>query len=403
MFTIIVNRLLTISFNFFTLTPFFFLSFCCKLCVSMKGCVSLISNQILQGTIEGLKNITRRDLSIVEREGKIAATTEEDLASRYVEAVSGFLNTAAESQSFQGYQYFKVFDGGIAEYVVIIKGEDEEVYRIGKIATFHIQSLMTAYKERYDKDNFIKNLLLDNLLLVDIYSRTKKLRIENNVRRIVYLIETEIDKELSIIEIVRGIFPAKVKDFVTAVDENSIILVKELREKDGEEEIEKIARTIYDTLSSEAMNKVFIAIGTVVTDLRYVSTSYKEAKMAIEVGKIFEPDKPIVNFVKLGIGRLIYQLPSNMCEMFLDEVLHGVTLDHFDEETLITVNKFFENNLNVSETSRQLYIHRNTLVYRLDKLQKATGLDLRNFDDAITFKIMMMVSKYLNYKKKHMY
>ena len=162
-------------------------------------------------------------------------------------------------------------------------------------------------------------------------------------------------------------------------------------------------KTIADMLNIEMNTKLFISIGTVVSDLKDVSRSYKEAKMALEVGKIFETEKHIVNYERLGIGRLIYQLPLPLCRMFIKEVLHGLTIDDFDDETLATVNKFFENNLNVSETSRQLYIHRNTLVYRLDKLQKMTGLDLRNFDDAIIFKITLMVSKYMIYMDKMSY
>ena len=363
----------------------------------------MISNQILQSTIDGLKNIIRRELSVAEREGKIVATTEESMVNTVIESADIFIQSPAENQLVQGYQYFKVFDNGSPEYIVMIKGEDEEAYRIGKITAFQIQNLLVAYKERFDGDNFIKNLLLDNLLLVDIYSRAKKFRIENNVPRVVFLIETEIDKEFNVVEIVRSIFPTKQKDFVTAVDEKSIILVKELKEKDSKEEIDQISKHIYDTLSAEAMTSVYVAIGTVVNDLKNVSASYKEAKMALEVGKIFEENKKIVNYEQLGIGRLIYQLPAPLCKMFINEVLHGLSMDQFDEETLTTVNKFFENNLNVSETSRQLYIHRNTLVYRLDKLQKMTGLDLRNFDDAIIFKIMLMVSKYMHYRETFMY
>ena len=365
--------------------------------------VIMISNQILQGTIDGLKNITRKDLSVVEKEGKVIATTEENMIGRQIDAIENFVGSQADSQLILGYQYFKVYDNGVPEYVIQVKGEDEDGYRIGKIAAFQIQSLLVAYKEKYDKDNFIKNLLLDNLLLVDIYSRAKKLHIENSVRRIVYLIETDIDKDMNVVEIVRSIFPAKTKDFVTAVDEHSIILVKELREKETMDEIEKIAKMVFDTLSSEINVKSYIAIGTIVNDLKDVSRSYKEAKMALEVGKIFEGDKFVINYENLGIGRLIYQLPLSLCKMFIKEVLHGLTIDDFDDETLITVNKFFENNLNVSETSRQLYIHRNTLVYRLDKLQKMTGLDLRNFDDAIIFKITLMVSKYMLYMDKMVY
>ncbi|MCI8342065.1 MAG: PucR family transcriptional regulator [Firmicutes bacterium] len=364
----------------------------------------MISNQILQSTIDGLKNITRKDLSVIEKEGKIIATTEGiEMSGGVVEDMESFVVSPAESQLVLGYQYFKVYDNNVPEYVVQVKGEDEESYRIGKITAFQIQNLLVAYKERYDKDNFIKNLLLDNLLLVDIYSRAKKLHIENNIKRIVYLIETDIDKDMNIVEMVRNIFPVKTKDFVTAVDEHCIILVKEIREKETQDDIEKIAKQIYETLNVETGTKAFIAIGTAVTDLKDVSRSYKEAKMAIEVGRIFDGEKTIVNYEQLGIGRLIYQLPMPLCKMFIKEVLQGLTIDDFDEETLATVGKFFENNLNVSETSRQLYIHRNTLVYRLDKLQKMTGLDLRNFDDAIIFKITLMVSKYMLYMEKMTY
>ena len=299
----------------------------------------MISNQILQNTIDGLKNITRKELSVVEKEGKVIATTEENMIGRQIETVENFVSSQAESQLILGYQYFKIYDNGVPEYVIQVKGEDEEGYKIGKIAAFQIQSLLVAYKERYDKDNFIKNLLLDNLLLVDIYSRAKKLHIENNIRRIVYLVETNIDKEMNVVEIVRSIFPAKTKDFVTAVDEKSIILVKELREKENMEDIEKIAKTIADMLNIEMNSKVFISIGTVVSDLKDVSRSYKEAKMALEVGKIFETEKHIVNYEKLGIGRLIYQLPLPLCRMFIKEVLHGLTIDDFDDETLATVNE----------------------------------------------------------------
>ena len=361
----------------------------------------MVSNQTLQSTIDGLKNITRRDISIIEREGKVIASTEDEMMGKFIESIDSFIASQAESQLIQSYHYFKVLDNGVPEYVVMIKGEDDETYRIGKITAFQVQSLLIAYKERYDKDNFIKNLLLDNLLLIDIYSRAKKLHIENNVSRVVFLIEVDVDKDMNVVEILRNIFPAKAKDFVTAVDERSIILVKELREKESPEEIEKLAKIIYDTLTAEALCTVYVSTGTMVNDLKNVSSSYKEAKMALEVGKIFEPDKNIVSYEQLGIGRLIYQLPTQLCTMFINEVLHGISLDQFDDETLVTVNKFFENNLNVSETSRQLYIHRNTLVYRLDKLQKLTGLDLRNFDDAIIFKITIMVSKYMTFKETY--
>jgi carbohydrate diacid regulator len=271
------------------------------------------------------------------------------------------------------------------------------VYMVGKIAGFQIQNLLVAYKERFDKDNFIKNLLLDNLLLVDIYNRAKKLHIETEVRRVVYVVETNREKDGNELEKVRSIFGGKSKDFVTAVDEKNIIVVKELAENETYEDLEKTAEVILNLFKADEDCEAYIAYGTVVNEIKEVSRSYKEARMALDVGKIFFEEKNIIAYSALGIGRLIYQLPIPLCKMFIKEIFDGKSPDDFDEETLTTINKFFENSLNVSETSRQLYIHRNTLVYRLDKLQKSTGLDLRVFEDAITFKIALMVVKYMKY------
>ncbi|MDE7366170.1 MAG: helix-turn-helix domain-containing protein [Lachnospiraceae bacterium] len=356
----------------------------------------MISNQILQDTIEGIKAITRIDLCVMDTEGKILASTLRD-ADEYEKAVLGFVDSPAESQVLQGYQFFKVFDDNQLEYVILAKGETDDVYMIGKIAAFQVQNLLVAYKERFDKDNFIKNLLLDNLLLVDIYNRAKKLHIDTDVRRIVFIIETKNEKDNNALETVRNIFSAKSKDFITAVDEKNIILVKEVKANETYEDLSKTAKVIVDMLNTEAMSTVHVAYGTIVNEIKEVSRSYKEAKMALDVGKIFYGNRNIIAYSNLGIGRLIYQLPIPLCKMFIKEIFDGKSPDEFDEETLITINKFFENSLNVSETSRQLYIHRNTLVYRLDKLQKSTGLDLRVFEDAITFKIALMVVKYMKY------
>ena len=334
----------------------------------------MISNQILQGTIDGLKGITKIDLRVLDTEGNTLAETVNE-ESDYGDAFNSFVASPADSQVLRGIQFFKVYDEGQLEYVLVAKGDSEEVYTIGKIAVFQIQNLLIAYKERYDKDNFIKNLLLDNLLLVDIFNRAKKLHIET----------------------VRSMFAGGNKDFITAVDEKNIILVKEVEENEGYGDLEKTAQVIVDMLNTEAMARVHVAYGTIIRDIKEVSRSYKEAKMALDVGKIFYNDCNVMAYSNLGIGRLIYQLPMPLCKMFIKEIFNENTPDQFDEETLMTINKFFENNLNVSETSRQLYIHRNTLVYRLDKLQKSTGLDLRVFEDAITFRIALMVVKYMKY------
>ena len=357
----------------------------------------MISNQILQSTIDGLKGITRIDLCIIDTEGKVMATTFQD-SEGFVGPAIAFMESPADSQVVSGCQFFKVFDEHQLEYVLIVNGDSDDVYMIGKIASFQIQNLLVAYKERFDKDNFIKNLLLDNLLLVDIYNRAKKLHIETEVRRVVFIVETHREKDGNELEKVRSLFGGKSKDFVTAVDEKNIIVVKELAENETYDDLEKTAEIILNVFKgTETEKDVYVAYGTVVNEIKEVSRSYKEARMALDVGKIFFEEKNIIAYSTLGIGRLIYQLPIPLCKMFIKEIFDNKSPDDFDEETLTTINKFFENNLNVSETSRQLYIHRNTLVYRLDKLQKSTGLDLRVFEDAITFKIALMVVKYMKY------
>ena len=357
----------------------------------------MISNQILQNTIEGLKGISRIDFCVLDTEGKALATTFEDTWN-YESAVLSFVESPADSQVIQGCQFFKIFDEQQLEYVLLAGGESEDVYMLGKIAAFQVQSLLVAYKERFDKDNFIKNLLLDNLLLVDIYNRAKKLHIDTEAKRVIFIIETSHEKDSVALDNVRNLLGGKSRDFVTAVDEKNIIVVKELADKAGSRELEKMAKEMMEILRAESEDdKIHIAYGTVVNDIKEVSKSYKEAKLALDVGKIFFDEKDIVAYSTLGIGRLIYQLPIPLCKMFIKEIFEGKSPDEFDEETLTTINKFFEKSLNVSETSRQLYIHRNTLVYRLDKLQKSTGLDLRVFEDAITFKIALMVVKYMKY------
>ena len=361
----------------------------------------MISNQILQNTIEGLKGIARVELCVMDVDGKEVAATM-DMGNCSKPAVE-FAASPADSQEIQGYQYFKIYDEQQLEYILVAGGTGEDVYMIGKMVAFQIQNLLVAYKERFDKDNFIKNLLLDNLLLVDIYSRSKKLHIQTDVPRVVMIVESAGGKDNNVLELARTHFGSNSKDFITAVDESNVIVVKEFAETDTGKEIEKSARALEAALLKEGIREIRIAYGTIVHEIKEVSRSYKEAKMALDVGKIFFDERDIIAYSELGIGRLIYQLPIPLCKMFIREIFGGKSPDDFDEETLTTIYKFFENSLNVSETSRQLFIHRNTLVYRLDKLQKSTGLDLRVFEDAITFKIALMVVKYMKYMETYEY
>ena len=329
----------------------------------------MISNQILQNTIEGLKGITRIDFCVMDTDGKPLASTMTE-QENYEEEVLAFVDSPADSQVVRGYQFFKIFEEHQLEYVLLANGGSDDVYMVGKIAAFQIQNLLVAYKERFDKDNFIKNLLLDNLLLVDIYNRAKKLHIDTEVRRVVFIIETDHEKDSNALDNVRNLLGNKSKDFVTAVDEKNIIIVKELELEDGHKELEKMANGYLTLLKDNGEEDALIAYGTVVHDIKEVSKSYKEAKLALDVGKIFFSERNVIAYSALGIGRLIYQLPIPLCKMFIREIFEGKSPDDFD---------------------------------RLDKLQKSTGLDLRVFEDAITFKIALMVVKYMKYMESMEY
>lgn len=336
---------------------------------------------------------------MIDLEGNVLAATFPE-SEEYRSSVVPFVDSPADSQVVQGHQFFKIYDELQVEYVLVAKGSSDDVYMIGKMAAFQIQNLLVAYKERFDKDNFIKNLLLDNLLLVDIYNQAKKMKIPAEIKRVVFVIEPKNEGDILVQETLKGLYATGTKDFVTAIDEKHIILVKSLQSTDDYPQVEQIAKELVTTLNMEAMVSVRAAYGTIVEELKDVSRSYKEADMALEVGRVFYVEKKILAYNELGIGRLIHQLPASLCEMFLNEVFEDGKADIFEEEELTTVYTFFDNNLNISETARRLYVHRNTLVYRLEKIQKKTGLDVRVFDDALTFKIAMMVADHMKYMKQ---
>ncbi len=360
----------------------------------------MISNQTIKGSIDQLKAITKIDFSVWSLDGSLVAATQTQEMMR-PDAVIQFAQSLADSQELSGCHFFKVRNEEDPEYVLIARGTGEDVHMIGRIAVSQLQELMIAYRERFDRNNFVQNLLLDNLLLVDIYNRAKKLHIEPQVRRVVFIIETKMERDNSAMEVVRNLFGTEDGSLITEVDEKSIILIQALDADTVYDDLKETAAMIRDTLNTEAMVDVRVACGTIVDEIAQVSRSYKEARMALNVGKIFYSEKRVHMYNKLGIGRLIYQLPENLCRMFIKEVFTKMQPDDFDEETLTTINMFFGNNLNVSETARQLFVHRNTLVYRLEKLSRSTGLDIRSFDDAVTFKIALMVENYLKYLEKH--
>lgn len=358
----------------------------------------MISNQIIYNCIEETKSIAKVEMLVADSFGQVIAKTE-DIEQIDKKSLLDFLQSEANSQEVAGKFFLRIPDDNNSEYVLVTdtNGAKEDAHLVAKLTAAQIKNLIIAYKTQIDRNSFFQNLLLDNLLLVDIYNRAQKLHVDVVKRRCIFVIEPEGVKETNLIEIVRELFYTEAGDFITAVDENHVVIIKALADNEGIEELEETAKMLVDMAGSEAMIDVRVAYGSIIDEIKGVSKSYKEAKMAMEVGKIFYPLRKTVSYDTLGIGRLIYQLPVNLCKLFVKEIFGDEMPDDIDDEVLTTVEKFFENNLNVSETSRQLYIHRNTLNYRIEKLLKRTGLDVRSFDDALTLKIALMVVNYVKY------
>lgn len=357
----------------------------------------MLSNHKLQVTLEEIKEISRIDLALYSDKGKLLASTyqpEEELEA----AISFFADSMAESQMLSGCHFFKIVIENELEYILLARASGEEAYMIGRLAACQIRNMVSAFREQFDRNSFMQNVVLGNMLVVDMYNKAKKLHIEA-AQRVVFIIEVSGKKDGVVMETVKNLFAATTRDFITEVDEKSVILVKDVRDIAEDRELESLAEMIVDNLQTEAMVRVRVGYGNRVDLLQDIARSYQEAKMALEVGSIFYVEDHTISYANLGIGRLIYQIPISLCEMFLKEVFGENIPDIFDEETTVTINKFFENNLNISETARQLYVHRNTLVYRLERIEKTLGLDIRTFEDAMLFKIALMVISNMNYQR----
>jgi len=357
-----------------------------------------MSNRLFQGIIHQMRDAVDRVIGVIDDNGVIIACSELVKIGEMRQGVRDELAYTSDAITSGGYTYKPIGSGSKWEYIVFIEGEDKYAEKTATILAVSLANIKNLYDEKYDKNSFIKNIILDNILPSDIYIKSKELRFNAEETRVVFLIKFHSKSDVLSFDMVQNIFPDKNKDYVISTGEQDIVLVKEVKSGIDIKEIEKIAKSIADTLNSEFYVKVSIGIGTVVDNIKDLARSYKEAQVALEVGKVFDTEKAIISYENLGIGRLIYQLPTTLCEMFLQEVFKKGNLESLDRETLMTIQCFFENNLNVSETSRKLFVHRNTLVYRLEKIRKLTGLDLREFEHAITFKVALMVKKYLNSK-----
>ncbi len=354
-------------------------------------------NRLFQSIIHQMKDTIDRPIGVIDETGTIIASSE-------LGKIGEILDSSVTEKVFQSSDAivlddmtFRSFGSPMRpDYAIFVDGTDELADKYVCVLAVAISNIKQYYDEKYDRGNFIKNVMLDNILPGDISIKARELHFSNDTTRAVLLIRITEPGEVSILDAIQNLFPDKTKDFVININETDIALVKEVRPNTESRDLEKLARSIADSLGTDYYTHTLVGIGTAVTGVKDLARSFKEAQVALEVGNLFDLEKPILSYENLGIARLIYQLPTTLCEMFLKEVFKRGSIDSLDHETLFTIQKFFENNLNVSETSRKLFVHRNTLVYRLEKIRKLTGLDLREFDDAIVFKVALMVKKYLD-------
>lgn len=355
-----------------------------------------MSNRLFQGVIHQMRDAIDRTIGVMDETSVIIACSELGRIGEVNESVNAETMASTDTFVLNGYTYKSFGSRPKPEFAVFVSGIDSEAVKYANLLAISLGSIKQYYDEKYDRSNFIKNVILDNILPGDIYLKARELRFNTDVSRVCMLIKITNKSDVSAYDVIQNLFPDKTKDFIININETDIALVKEIRSDIEMKDLDKLASSIVDTLSSEYYIHCMIGIGTIVVGIKDLARSFKEAQVAMEVGKVFDTEKTIVSYDNLGIARLIYQLPTTLCDMFLKEVFKRGSIESLDHETLFTIQRFFENNLNVSETSRKLFVHRNTLVYRLEKIKKITGLDLREFEDAIVFKVALMVKKYLS-------
>ncbi len=354
-----------------------------------------MANRVFQGVVYEMKDAISREVGVIDEMGTVVACSDPARVGE-MQQLEDIDRENVESFLRGGCTYRQFTANKPNDYAVFVEGTDDQADSYAGLLAISLQNIKQFYDEKFDRTNFIKNVVLDNILPGDIYAKARELHFATDVTRVVLLIRIGAENDVSAYEVVGNLFPDKQKDFVFNINETDTVLVKEVRRGISRDDIANMAASIVESLDAEHYVQATIGIGTIIANIKELATSFKEAQIALEVGKVFDDERAIISYDNLGIARLIYQLPTTLCEMFLREVFKQGSIESLDTETLFTIQRFFENNLNVSETSRGLFVHRNTLVYRLEKIKKLTGLDLREFDDAIVFKVALMVKKYLS-------
>ena len=357
-----------------------------------------MSNRLFQTLLHQMKDVVGRTIGVIDENGIVIACSELSKIGESKQRIREELSYSQDAVIYEGYTYRFVNSAGKTDCICFVEGGDSHSDNMAQLLSIFLGNMKSLYDEKYDKGSFIKSIILDNILPSDIYIKSNELHFSNDESRVVFVLKFQNLSDTPPYEIIEQMIDEGERAYVINISEQDVVIVREVEAGCEPEEMEAYARELISTISKNHGLKVLVGISSVVDNLKDLARAYKEARIAFEVGKVFDIERPVISYENLGIGRLIYQLPTTLCEMFLSEVFKKGSLESLDRETLMTVQSFFENNLNVSETSRKLFVHRNTLVYRLEKIRKLSGLDLREFDHAVTFKVALMVKKYLSNK-----
>ena len=356
-----------------------------------------MSSRIFQNVIAHMQEATSRAIGVASPDGVIVASSDLSLIGLGMGDIASLIEKSESFTVINNGNTFKALgQGSIEDYVVFVSGDDDLARTVCIMAAIAINEAGIYFEENHDKRAFVKNIISENIMPGDIYVRAKELNLIPDTARGVLVVRLNVSSVLPAIDIIQDLLPDKQSDYVISVDDTDIAVIKEMPQNSDTDYLMSLAKTLQDSIEAQLSQTATIGIGSPAYHLRELADKYKQALTAIDIGRVFEIGGTIISYENLGISRLIYQLPTTLCEIFLSEVFKRNPIEALDAETILTIDTFFENSLNVSETSRKLYIHRNTLVYRLDKIKRITGLDLRELEHAIVFKVAQMVKLYLN-------
>lgn len=331
---------------------------------------------------------------ITDGNGKIILCSDESIEGDYIKEVNDLDPITGKISKGEELFYMPIGVPGKLDYFAFIRNEKEHNKKLLKMIVLFAESFFNSLVDGGDSDDFCRSALYGELEDDDLNKGLEMYRIREKARRAVLVIQHN-EAEYSISEMITNIFPED-ENIIVELGRDKLAYIIELKEDEDIAYLNKSCRAIVDTIEEELMVSAHAGIGNIVENFESIYLSYSNAELALSVGDIFEYEKNVSDYNTLGIGKLIYTSDKKVLEDFLTESVSRKTFELLDDEIIKTVQSFFKNNLNISETARQMYLHRNTLVYRIEKVMKITGLDLRNFDDAVSFKAAYMVKCYID-------